>query len=144
MPATAGTVLVSGSDTTANYLTSKVNVTGSGAASVSASITNPAGNEVKTFAVSVTTHALAAGGSQTTGFTAAINTKYHCVFGANGTITFPASATAGDIIETALAGNYIYTFAPNGLKINGSTANFPMPGNQTYAWTYTGATDGWV
>lgn len=84
------------------------------------------------------------GGLKSAGFTAVINTRYHCVFGASGTITGPAAATAGDIMAFALAGAYTYTFAPNGLKVNSSTANLPIPGNQTLIVEYTGATDGWV
>lgn len=92
----------------------------------------------------VSTLALTDGGTQATGFTAAVNTRYNCVFGAAGTITLPASAAAQDTIILALAGDYIYTLAPNGLKINTSTNSLLMPGNQTVLLTYTGATNGWV
>lgn len=84
------------------------------------------------------------GGLQNTGFTAAVNTRYTCVFGANGTITGPASAQVDDVLILALAGNYTYGFAPNGLKVNSSTDTLLLPGNQTVTMIYTGATDGWV
>lgn len=89
-------------------------------------------------------HALIAGAAQTAGFTAAVNTKYVVNFTANGTITLPASASVSDMIEFYLGGLYVYTLDPNGLKINASTATFPMDGNQTVTITYTGATNGWV
>ncbi len=84
------------------------------------------------------------GGTQTTGFTAAVNTRYNCIFGAAGTITGPAAASTGDRIPLSLAGRFIYTFAPNGLKINTSSNSLPIPGNQSFTLTYTGVTDGWV
>ena len=84
------------------------------------------------------------GGVKTSGFTAAVNNKYHAAFGAAGTITFPAAATIGDFIEISYGGNYVYTHAPNGLKINTSTSNYPLLGNQTYIWSYNSVADGWV
>jgi len=144
LPASAGSVLNSAADTTAGYLLQKLNVSAAGAVSGAWTTENPGADENALLTITVATHALTAGGLKTAGFTAAVNTKYTCVFGAGGTITFPAAATQGDIIETALAGNYIYTIDPNGLRINSSTSTYVMPGNQTYAWTYMGATDGWV
>lgn len=96
------------------------------------------------FPTLASTLGLTNGGVQTTGFTAAVNTKYTAAFTANGTITLPAAATAGDTIVLALGGFYSYTLAPNGLKINGSTSNLILLGNQTVVLVYTGATDGWV
>ena len=144
LPATAGTLLVSSNDTTAGYLGTKLDVTGSGAASVTPSTTNPGANEQRVFAISVGAVGLTDGGTKTSGFTAAVNTRYTCAFTANGTITFPASATAGDVMLFALGGNYTFTLDPNELKINTSTSNLPVLGNQTLMVVYTGATDGWV
>ncbi len=88
--------------------------------------------------------AIGNGGTQVTAFTAAVNTRYNCVFGTSGTITGPAAATVGDLMILSLAGFYVYTFNPNGLKINSSTSNLPLVGNQTLTLEYSGATDGWV
>lgn len=135
---TAPFILVSGTDTTAGYLGQKI--VGSGAASVSV-INSGADEDVQ---ISVGSLAVTDGGTQAAGFTAASNARYNCVFGASGTITLPAAPTAKDVIVLHLAGNYVYTLNPNGLKINSSTSNFPMLGNQTVILEYTGATDGWV
>lgn len=138
LPATAGTVLVDATDTTAGYIGTKI--TGSGAASVATSGTPGNGSLV----ISVGALGLTDGGTQAVGFTAASNTRYNCVFGAAGTITLPAAPAAKDVVCLALAGNYLYTLDPNSLKINSSTANLPLIGNQTVFLEYTGATDGWV
>lgn len=84
------------------------------------------------------------GGTKAVGFTAASNTRYNCVLGAAGTITLPPAPTAGDVVCLHLAGNYLYTLNPNGLKINSSTVNYFLFGNQTVFLEYTGTTDGWV
>lgn len=92
-----------------------------------------------------TTLGLVNGGEKTSGFTAAVNTRYTVNFAADGTITGPASATIDDIIVLALGSISVnHTFAPNGLKINGSTANLVLPPQQTITLVYTGATNGWV
>lgn len=138
LPATAGTVLVDAADTTAGYIGTKI--VGTGAASVSTSGTPGNGSLV----IAVGALGLTNGGTQNAGFSAASNTLYNCVFGASGTITGPAAPATGDVIGLSLAGNYVYTFNPNGLKVNGLTANFPLLGNQTLLLRYSGATDGWV
>lgn len=149
LPATAGTVLVSASDTTAGYLGSKVNVTGTGAAAVTPSTTNPGANEVKTFTVAVGALGLTDGGDKTAGFTAAVNTRYTCNFTAAATIIFPSSATAGDVLGFAFGGGQSVTYNPNGLKltVNGipTTATTTMGTlTSTELLTYTGATNGWT
>lgn len=144
LPATAGTSLVSGSDTTAGYLGQKLNLAVSGAISGAWSVENPAADENALLSLAVGQLGLTDGGLQTSGFTAAVNTRYVARFGAAGTITFPLSATTGDLIAITYAGYYNYTHDPNGLKINTSTSNYPLIGNQTYIWEYTGTTDGWV
>lgn len=138
LPATAGTVLVNSSDTTAGYLAQKV--VGVGAANVS--VAGVPGNGSIVVAVGVL--GLADGGTQNTGFTAATNTLYNCAFGANGEIVGPPAPTVGDLIGLSLAGHYVYLFNPNGLRINSLTNAFPLLGNQTVLLRYTGATDGWV
>ena len=139
IPATTGTVLVSGSDTTASYLYAAF--TTSPSSPLTLSIANAAANEQVLIAIG--SLALTDGGTKTSGFTAVVNSKYNCAFTANGTITLPSSATAGDIIEFGLGGPYVYTLNPNGLKINSSTANLPVVGNQSFHIKYTSATDGW-
>lgn len=94
--------------------------------------------------VASSTLGLADGGEQTSGFTAASNTRYVCRFGASGTITLPAAPSVTDVIALALAGNYVYTLGRNGLNINSLAADLPVGGNQTLVIEYTGATDGWV
>jgi hypothetical protein len=138
LPATAGTVLNSDTDTTAGYLGQKL----SGSGAVTLSTTSPGGNEKTNIAVG--SLALTDGGTQETEFTAESNKRYNCVFGASGTITLPAAPAAKDIIVLSLAGYYAYTLDPNGLKINSSTSNLVLIGNQTIILEYTGAIVGWV
>lgn len=138
LPATAGAVLVSSSDTTAGYLAQKV--VGVGAANVS--IVGVPGNGSIVVAVGIL--GLADGGTHSTGFTAETNTLYTCAFGANGEIVGPPSPAVGDVIGLSLAGNYVYLFNPNGLRVNSLTNTFPLLGNQTVLLRYTGTTDGWV
>lgn len=136
---TPGTVRVSLNDTTAGYLGQKV--TGTGAVTISTA--SPGGDEDLNIAVGA--FAVADGGTKTTSFAAAVNTRYNVTFSASGTITGPAAATAGDVIVLALSsGSYAHTFNPNGLKTNGNTASVVLPSQQTFTLTYTGATDGWV
>jgi hypothetical protein len=85
------------------------------------------------------------GGAKTSGFTAAVNTRYNCLFAASGTITLPASATADDVIVLALADSSItYTVDPNSLNMNGATTAIVFPSNNTITLTYSGAAQGWV
>jgi hypothetical protein len=138
---TAGLVLVSAGDTTSSYLNSKITVSGG----ISKAITSAGGNEgLQLTSAATDTYAVTDGGTKTSGFTAAINTRYHCIFGASGTITGPSSASNSDVLILALASNAIvYTFDPNGLKMNGLTVNQPLPSNNTWFLTYDTA-NGWV
>lgn len=139
LPAGTGAVLNSMNDTTPNYLAAKT----SGSKAVTASTTNPSGNEVRDF--SVEWGALANGGTKTSGFTAASNTKYVFNMSAAGTILLPLAPTVGDIVQFAISGGYALTLDPNGGKINGSTSTFIYPpGEYTDRVTYTGSTRGWV
>ena len=138
IPAAAGTILASASDTTAGYAGTKI--VGSGAASVAVT-----GSGNLSITISVGSLGLTAGTAQTVGFTAAVNTKYVCNFTAASTVTLPASATAGDVICLALGGGVSVTLNPNGLKLNASTATLGIGTDmQTILLTYLGATNGWV
>lgn len=138
IPASAGTVLVSGTDTTAGYAGTKVQVTGSGAASVVQTITNPGANEVSSFAVAVGSLGLTDGGLETASFAAAVNTKYR--FPAGGTVTLPAATGNGDIIALSPYGLGVTTLSGT---INGTTS-FVLQGDQTLIITDSDATRGWV
>ena len=138
LPATSGTVLVSSSDTTAGYVGAKVNVTGSGAASVTPSTTNPGANEVKTFAISVGSLGLTDGGVQLASFTAVAGNAYVCPAG--GTITLPSASGTRSKIAVAIGGAGATTLSG---KINGA-ATFAVDGNQTLLLTDYDSTQGWI
>lgn len=146
LPATAGTVLVTAADTTAGYLGAKVNVTGSGAATVTPSTTDPAGNEVKTFAVSVGALGLTDGGDKTTSFTAAVSTRYTV----SGTLTMTTpgptstSPSKGDIFMFAKYGTALLTVNLDGLKFEAVATNPTTTTPGLNIWQYTDATTGWV
>lgn len=90
-------------------------------------------------------YGLLVGSTQTSGFTAVSNTRYIVNLAADGTITLPASPTAGDIVRVAVSGGYVLTLNPNGNKINGSTSNLTVGvDEQTLDITYTGSGRGWV
>lgn len=136
-----GTVLVSADDTTRKFLEDAIAVSGD----LTKTTTNPGANEVVTLGVSVPQLGLTANSVQTSGFAAVAGNHYPCVFAANGTITLPASASAGDVIGLALGDNSItYTVDPNSLNMNGSTSTLVFPSNNTYLLTYTDATQGWI
>lgn len=86
------------------------------------------------------TLALSSGGVKTSSFNAAANTRY-TTRGSGITATGPASPTQDDVIVLVVGANGIY-FAPNGQKINGSTASLYLPAYGTYMITFD-ATDGW-
>lgn len=144
LPATAGTVLVSGSDLTAGYVGTKVNVTASGAASVVASIVNPGTNEVKTFAIAVGALGLTLQAMQAVNFTAVAGNLYPVDTSTVTTITLPPAATLGDTIGFIIGGTAAVAISPNGLKINGSTSSLTVDGDQTLVITYWGASRGWL
>lgn len=145
LPATAGTWLVSGGDTTAGYGNSKINATGTGAATVVQSIGNPGANETVNIAISVGALGLADGGTISGAGAVASNTKYLCDFTSTSyTITGPAAPSAGDVILLTKFGTNAMTFNLNGLKFNGSTSN-PVSGEEGQSLLrYTGASRGWV
>lgn len=145
LPATAGTWLVSGGDTTAGYGNTKINATGSGAASVSQSIGNPGGNETVDIAVSVASLALSDGGTLTGASAVASNTKYLCdLTSASYAVTGPAAPNAGDVILLTKFGVFTLTFNLNGLKFKGLTSNPVSSGEGQSMLRYTGASRGWV
>lgn len=99
---------------------------------------------VNALAPPLTQLGLTDGGLKTAGFTAAVRTRYYCVFAADGTITGPASATVGDMLAFGLSDiARTYTFDPNGLKCNGSTSTYPMIGGQFVLMQYNSAAQGW-
>ncbi len=139
LPAGTGAVRNTINDTTPNYLAAKT----SGSKAVTASTTSPGGNEVRDF--SVEWGALADGGTKSSGFTAASNTKYLFNMSGDGTITLPAAPSAGDIVQYAVSGGYTLMLNPNSLKVNGSASNFTYPpGDFTDRVTYSGSSRGWV
>jgi hypothetical protein len=138
LPATAGTVLVSVTDTSAGYLGGKVDVTGSGAATVTPSLTNPGGNEVRTFAVAVGDVGLTDAGVQAATFTATAGNFYVCPAG--GTITLPAATGSRRKVGLAVYGAGVATLSGT---INGE-ASFVVEGDQTIIITDSDVTRGWV
>ena len=83
--------------------------------------------------------------AQTSGFPAAAGNAYPVdVSSATFTVTLPASATVGDCIDLYIGGTYGVTLAPNGLKLNGSTSNIFLQGEQTLSITYHSSGRGWV
>lgn len=135
LPATAGTVLVSATDTTAGYLGSKI--LGSGAVSIS--ITTPAGDEDVT--ISVGAGGYTDGGAQASSFTAIAGSSYS--FPVGGTIALPAASGSRSKIQLSAYGAGVT--ALNGL-VNGtnSSAAFYMDGDQTIEICDANSTRGWV
>lgn len=139
LPATAGTVLVDGADTTAGYIGTKI--TGTGAASVSTSGTPGNGSLV----ISVGSIGLSDGGTISGAGAVVVNTKYLCDFTSTSyTITLPAAPTAGDMILLTKYGTNVMTLGLNGLNFNGATTD-PVSGSEGQSLLrYTGASRGWV
>lgn len=142
IPAAAGTVRVTVTDTTAGYLGAKVNVTGSGAASVVASTTNPAGNEVKTFAITVGDGGLSDGGLQSASFAAAVGTAYAIPTG--GTVTLPAATGSRRKIELAIYGTGTTTLSGTISAGGVILSSLVVDGDQTLTITDADSTRGWV
>lgn len=140
---TAPFILVSAADTTPGYLLNKLNLAVSGAISGAWSVENSGADENALLTLAVGRVGLSDGGDKTSGFTAAVNTRYTVNIAGGGTITLPASATQGDIIYFGLGGQVLYTLNPNGLKINSATTNLVIDGNQSLMITYNGTTNGW-
>lgn len=143
-PATAGTVLVSAADTTAGYVGAKVTVAGSGAATVSASTTNPGANEVKVWTVAVGSLGLALQSEQTAGFSPTAGKIYPVNIASTGTLTFPASASNGDVIGILNYGAGTITLNWGGLKYYGSTTALATNTQGLGLFQYTNAATGWV
>lgn len=146
LPATSGTILVDGADTTAGYINTKLSVTGSGAATVTPSITSPGGNETKVFAISVGTFGLSTGAViSATGTTAAVNTRYQVDKSTSYTITLPAAPARGDVVQFEMSGTGgLTTFGLNSLKYYGITTNPSTSGEGVQTFVYTTAARGWV
>lgn len=138
LPATAGTVLVDATDTTAGYIGTKI--TGSGAASISTTGTPGNGSLV----VSVGALGLSDGGTISGAGAVAVNTKYRVDASTAYTVTFPAAPAAGDIIKLCKYGLSLITINWNGLKGKGDTTNSPFSPEGDVIFTYTGADRGWV
>lgn len=139
LPATAGTVLVSGTDTTAGYLGQKI--VGSGAATVT-TINSGADEDVQ---ISVGALGLSDGGTISGAGAVVVNTKYLCDFTTTSyTITLPAAPTAGDVILLTKYGTNAMTLGLNSLKFNGSTSNPVSSLEGQTLLRYTGASRGWV
>jgi hypothetical protein len=142
LPATAGTLLVDASDTTAGYLGSKLTVTGSGAAIVTPSVTNPGGNEVKNFAIAVGALGLTDQGTQSASFAASAGNSYNVPTG--GTITLPAPTGSRGKMAFSIYGTGISTLSGT-VSAGGSIfSSFPVSGDQTLILTDSDVTRGWV
>ena len=145
LPATAGTVLVSGTDKTAGYVGVKSTVAAAATnVTVTASTTNPAGNEIKVWTVGVGSLALALQAEQTAGFTAVAGRIYPCKFSTSQNITMPAAASQGDTVGFDMYGTGLTTWLLNGLKYYGATNNPATPTNGVQIYRYTNAATGWI
>lgn len=139
VPATAGTILISGTDTTAGYPGTKITASGA----VALSVTSPGGNEKLNIAVGAL--GLTSGAAQTTSFVAAVNTRYSLAKTGNLTITMPAAPAVGDVVWVEISGTAgLVTWGLNGLKNYGSTTNPVSSAEGIQAWSYSGASRGWI
>ena len=140
IPAAAGTVLVSGADTTAGYVSAKISAS---SANHSWAISGGGGDE--DFQSTVRTMAFISGGTISGAQSVAVGTEYLADFTASSyTITGPAAPTAGDKIKICKYGTNVMTFGLNSLKFNGLTANPVTTKEGTTVLEYTGASRGWV
>lgn len=137
IPAAAGTVRVSATDTTAGYLGAKFSATGAAVET----LTSPAGNEGVN--VDVPYLALIKNAAITTAFTVADNTFYPVSTSSAITATLAAS-TVGAVVGFYQYGANALTLNPSGTKINGSSAPYVSADEQTFFITYSGTTRGWV
>lgn len=134
---TAGTLFNSVTDTTRGYLQDKIKL----ATGAALSTANPAGNEYSILPAL----AMAVGAAQTTSFAAAVNTRYGLTKSAAATITLPAAAAVGDIIQIEINGVAgLVTYALNGLKYYGSTTNPTSAQEGVQTFYYSGASRGWI
>lgn len=139
-PATAGTLLVSGGDTTAGYLSAKISAS---SANHSWAISGAGGDE--DFQSTIRTMAFIDGGTISGAQAVVVGTEYLCDFTSTSyTITLPAAPSAGDRILLTKYGTNTMTLGLNSLKFNGSTSN-PVTANEGQTLLrYTGASRGWV
>lgn len=136
LPATAGTVLVSGADTTAGYLGQKI--VGSGAAAVTT--INPGADE--DVQISVEAGGFADGGRFTGPTTIGAGSSYTFVSGC--TFYLPSNPSDGAKARIALFPfGATYNINPNGNKINNSTGALEIPGGQTFEITYDSTLGDW-
>lgn len=115
IPAAAGTVLVSATDTTAGYLAAKVSASGAAVES----LTGAASNEGVNIAVPYT--GLIRASTQTTLFTASDNTHYPVDLSSAIAVTLGTSSV-GAVIEFTPFGTGAMTVTPSNTFINGSSA----------------------
>ncbi len=144
-PATAGTVLVDGTDTTAGYIGTKLSlVSANSALVITPSTTSPGGNETKVWTFTAGALGLSLQTEQTAGFTAVAGRIYPCKFGTAQNITMPATAAQGDTIGFDMYGTAIATWLLNGLKYYGSTSAPATSANGVQIFRYTNAATGWI
>lgn len=152
LPATAGTVLVSGTDTTAGYLASKLTVGFSSATTTQLAGLLSAQVEIDSAGSNEKARILMApgyvagyldGGRQDTAFTASAGYSYNIVSGC--TFILPSAPTHAAKMRIALFNpNANYGINPNGNKINNSTATLSgIPGGQTFELTYDATLGDW-
>lgn len=148
IPAASGAILNSGSDTTAGYLDTKLVVTNNVGSAVSLQLAtvDSAANEKRQLSATVNTLALLDGGTKTTAFTSAVNTKYvvDCTSTTNITTLGPSAPQVGELITWGKMGTGTFTFNLNGLKFKGSTSNPVGAPEGLTTVIYTGASRGWV
>lgn len=144
LPATSGTILNSGGDTTAGYHAAKHSLTISGALTGAYSTTNPGANENLLLTLSVGALGLTQQAEQTAGFTAVAGNIYPVNIAVSGTVLFPAAASAGDTVGITNYGAGTVTFNWNGLKYNASTNTQATNGKGIGIWKYTNAANGWT
>lgn len=141
IPASAGTILISATDTTAGYIGTKLSITGSGAVTVTPSITNPGANETRAYAIAAGSLGLTDGGLVAASFSAAANTRYRVPVG--GTVTLPTATGSGNIIALSIYGSGTTLLSGTVNGVTGTSA-YAVLGDQTLIITDADATRGWV
>ena len=151
IPASAGTVLVSGTDTTAGYLASKLTstigtlTTGqvSGLTSIQLSTVGGVGNQqVLATLGGGNVNGFLYGGRFAAGTTLAVG--YHMDLVSGATYYLPSAPTQGAKCSVALFNPAAsYTIDPNGKKINNSTSALIISGGQTLIISYDQTLGDW-
>lgn len=141
-----GLVLVSSGDTTADYFQSKFTTQVTGQVTLQTSLLNAGANEKLQLNLTVPTLSLSDGGTKSTAFTSAVNTKYvvDCISTTNITTLGPSAPQVGDLITWGKMGTGTLTFNLNGLKFKGSTTNPVGAAEGLTTVIYSGASRGWV